>query len=189
MAIYCALCGANIALVGRAHRCIPRADAQPDAADDDAADAAAISTSVTHGVTQLVTHAVTHGGRSKAAARQAKHRQRTQSSIGSAMPPTCAGEARRRGRGRSPAEDLNVLAGRRQEAREAQAVAGPATGKGAKPSASGKFTQSGDNVVPLRPAGMIAAGGDAPCSSCRQRFVASHLPHPCSPGADAGAHP
>lgn len=28
MAIYCTLCGANIALVGRVHRCIPRADAQ-----------------------------------------------------------------------------------------------------------------------------------------------------------------
>lgn len=27
MAMYCALCGSNLALVGRAHRCIPRADA------------------------------------------------------------------------------------------------------------------------------------------------------------------
>jgi hypothetical protein len=33
MAIFCDLCGSNLALVGRAHRCIPRADAQP--ADDD----------------------------------------------------------------------------------------------------------------------------------------------------------
>jgi hypothetical protein len=29
MAIHCTLCGANLALIGRAHRCIPRVDAQP----------------------------------------------------------------------------------------------------------------------------------------------------------------
>jgi hypothetical protein len=46
MAIHCALCGANLALVGRAHRCIPRANAKP--ADDDPAYAPVPS--VTHTV-------------------------------------------------------------------------------------------------------------------------------------------
>ena len=50
--LLCALCGGNLALVGRAHRCIARGDARSDMiAAADAADAPPFSTSVTHAVT------------------------------------------------------------------------------------------------------------------------------------------
>jgi hypothetical protein len=55
-------CGAKFALVGRMHRCIPRADAP------------AVSPSVTHAVTQSVTHAKAPKTRSKGAVPQAKYR-------------------------------------------------------------------------------------------------------------------
>jgi hypothetical protein len=77
MAIFCALCGKNPTLVGRAHLCIPRADALPntiDTIDTIADDAAVAPTAISGSVTHDATHYVTHRDRTKAAARQAKYR-------------------------------------------------------------------------------------------------------------------